>query len=341
MTIDLVAAKHSVSEARQRAVFRTEKASNVVAKLPVPLLPTVPNEASHLIQSSCVPCFGNHFGPGQVWIRFNIQEDRRIRHHVAAGIARENRSEIKTETIHMHFYHPIADAIQDHPANDGMIGIERVSSAAVVGIARPVLFQDVVSVVVKSTKTKRRPRMIAFCCVIEDNVKDYLDSRSMQSLYHVAKLIHRAQGILPKAIRLVWCKKRDRRVAPVVHATWRAILRIKLEYRKKFNGRDAQVFEVRNLLDESAKSAACLRCDARARMPRKSSNVHFIHDRLRRRSIKGCVGFPVIRARIYNHALHRRRGVIASFFGCLTRVAFRDRDPTTIWVEQQFFSVKP
>src|SRR5246127_997745 len=83
VTIDFVAAKHSVSEARQRAVFATEKTSHVVAKLPIPLFPTVPNEAPHLIQSSRVPCFCNHLGPGQSWFRLDVPKHGGIRHYVA------------------------------------------------------------------------------------------------------------------------------------------------------------------------------------------------------------------------------------------------------------------
>jgi hypothetical protein len=66
--------------------------------------------------------------------------------------ARGSKQDQNGNHPHASFY-PIAAAIQDHSANDGMIGIERVSSAAVVGIARAVLFQDVVSVVVEPTKT--------------------------------------------------------------------------------------------------------------------------------------------------------------------------------------------
>src|SRR4030095_1791672 len=238
VAIDLVPAKQPVRETAQRAMVTAEEAPYVITKVSIPLLPAVSNKTANLVQSGGVPRFSDHLCPSKIWIRFNIPEDRGIRHHAAAGIARENRGEIKTETIHMHLFNPIADAIQDHPANDGMIGIERVSSAAVVGIARPVLFQDVVSVVVESTKTEGWPKVIAFRCVIEDNVKDYLDPRSMQSLDHVAKLVHRAQGILPRAVRLVRCKERDRCVTPVVNTTRRAILRIKLEYGKKLDGRD-------------------------------------------------------------------------------------------------------
>src|SRR4029077_17334086 len=173
------------------------------------------------------------------WIRFNIQENRGIRHHVTTGIAREDRSEIKTETIYVHLFHPIANAIQNHPANDGMIGIESVSCPAVVGVARAVLFQDVVSVVIESTKTDCDSGVVAFRCMIENNVKDYLDSRSMQSLDHVAKLVHRTQRILSRAVRLVRCEKRDRCVTPIVNEACRAILRIKLEHGKEFDSRDA------------------------------------------------------------------------------------------------------
>ena len=62
----------------------------------------------------------------------------------------------------MHLLNPITDAVNDHSPDDGMIGIERISAAAVVGIARAVLFENVVGVVVEPTETKGRPVLVAF-----------------------------------------------------------------------------------------------------------------------------------------------------------------------------------
>src|SRR5262245_19428735 len=126
VTIDLVAAKQPVREAPQRAMVVAEETPYVVTKASVPLIPSVSNKTADLVQSAGVPSFSDHRCPDKIWIRFNIQEKRGIRHHLTTGIAGEDRSEIKTETIYVHLFHPIANAIQDHPANDGMIGIESV-----------------------------------------------------------------------------------------------------------------------------------------------------------------------------------------------------------------------
>ena len=45
--------------------------------------------------------------------------------------------------------------------------------------------------------------MVAFGGVIENHVKNDLDSRAMQRFDHVAKLVDRPQRILTRAIRLM------------------------------------------------------------------------------------------------------------------------------------------
>jgi hypothetical protein len=48
---------------------------------------------------------------------------------------------------------------------------------------------------------------------------------------------------------VVGCEKRNRRITPIVNPAWWAILRIKLKYGEKFQGRDPEVLEIWNLLD--------------------------------------------------------------------------------------------
>src|ERR1700746_889357 len=89
MTIDLVAAKQPVRETPQRAVITAEKSPYVITKVSIPFLPAVSNKAADLVQSGGVPSFSDHLCPSEVWVRFNIQEDRGIRHYVGARISRE------------------------------------------------------------------------------------------------------------------------------------------------------------------------------------------------------------------------------------------------------------
>ena len=64
--------------------------------------------------------------------------------------ARENGSEIEAEAVDVHFLNPKAKAVHDKTANDGMIGVEGISGAAEVGVARVVIVEDIVDGVVQS-----------------------------------------------------------------------------------------------------------------------------------------------------------------------------------------------
>ncbi len=101
------------------------------------------------------------------------------------------------------------------------------------------------------------PSMVAFGRVIEHDVENDLDARPVQRLDHVAKLVHRAERILPRAVRLVRGEERDRRIAPVVDLSRRAILSIELEHRQQFDRGDAELLKIRNLLDQTGIGAAC------------------------------------------------------------------------------------
>ena len=129
---------------RTEASVAAEEAADIIAESPVPLLPTVADEAAHLVQPGRVPGLGDELGARQRRVRLDIPQHRRIRHQLARFIARQDGREIETEPVHVHLLDPIAEAVHDHPADDRMVGVERVSRAAVVGIARAVLLEDVV-----------------------------------------------------------------------------------------------------------------------------------------------------------------------------------------------------
>src|SRR5262245_47031199 len=103
----------------------------------------------------------------------------------------------------MHLLDPITKAIHDHPANDGLIGVERISGPAVIGIPRAILIENVVSAVVQATKTQRWPIMVAFRCMVEDHVENDLDTGPVQRLNHVAKFVQWAERVLARTVRLV------------------------------------------------------------------------------------------------------------------------------------------
>src|SRR6516162_260962 len=95
---------------------------------------------------------------------------------MARGIAREDRREIKPETVDVHLLYPVAEAVYDHAADNGMVSVEGVACSAVVGVARAVLFEDVIGAVVQSAEAQRRPAVVAFRRVIEHHVEDDFDT---------------------------------------------------------------------------------------------------------------------------------------------------------------------
>ena len=103
----------------------------------------------------------------------------------------------------MHLFDPVPEAVQGHSADNRMIRVECVSGTAVVGVARAILFENVVSGVVQAAKTQGRAVVIAFGSVIEHNVENHLDTRPVQRLDHITKLVQWPERILLRAIRLV------------------------------------------------------------------------------------------------------------------------------------------
>ena len=97
-----------------------------------------------------------------------------------------------------------------------MIRVERVAGAAVIGVAGAVLFENVVGAVLQPAEAQRRPVVVAFGGVIENNIENDFDARPVQRLHHVAKFVYRAERILARAVALVRREERDRRIAPVI-----------------------------------------------------------------------------------------------------------------------------
>src|SRR5438270_14081691 len=82
VTVDLRATEEPVRNTRQRVVCTTKEVANIVAKTPVPLLPTVSNEAPDLVQAGCVPCLRDNLYSREGGIRLYIPQHCWVRHHL-------------------------------------------------------------------------------------------------------------------------------------------------------------------------------------------------------------------------------------------------------------------
>src|SRR5262245_38408130 len=95
----------------------------------------------------------------------------------------------------MHFLDPIAKTVQDHPPHNGVVRVERVSTAGVVGVPTAGVFENVIGGIVDSAKTERWPRLVSLGRMVEYHVQYDFDARAVQRLDHVAKLVRRAERI--------------------------------------------------------------------------------------------------------------------------------------------------
>src|SRR4030095_8973540 len=88
------------------------------------------------------------------------------------------------------------------------------------------------------------------------------------------------------------------------------ILWVELEYRKQLYRRDAELLEIRYLLDQAGVRAALRFVHAGTRVLREAANVHLVDDGPRGRPKEWRVALPVIHSRIDDDALPSGRAVV-------------------------------
>ena len=82
----------------------------------------------------------------------------------------QDRGQIKAEAVHVHLLDPVMQAVQDQTPDHGVVGVQRVAGAAVVGVASRVTFQHIIGAVLQASKTQRWAQMVTFGRVIVDYV---------------------------------------------------------------------------------------------------------------------------------------------------------------------------
>jgi len=95
-----------------------------------------------LIEAGGIPGFGNELGARESGIGVNVRRGPGIGENIAGGIAGQDGSEIEAKTVNVHFLDPVAQAVHDHAAYNGIIRIEHVSRAAEIGVTGKVLLGE-------------------------------------------------------------------------------------------------------------------------------------------------------------------------------------------------------
>ena len=163
----------------------------------------------------------------------------------------------------------------------------------------------------------------------------------MERFDHVAELIEHAERLAPRTVGVMRGEERDRLVSPVVHASWRRVLGVELKHRQQLHRRDAEVHEVRDLLDQPGVGASLPGRDARARVAREAAHVKLVDQRLGERPIERRIALPVVGAGIGDDTLHGGRGVAARPAGGLAIVGVRDGHGEPIRIEEHLVAIEP
>ena len=110
------------------------EAAQVVAVVAVPFGPAQAAERAHLIAAGGVPRLGDDLRVGQQRVFGDRLDHRRIGHQLAVAVAAEDRRQIEAEAVDVIVVDPVAEAMEDHLADDRMVAVERVAAAGVVAI---------------------------------------------------------------------------------------------------------------------------------------------------------------------------------------------------------------
>ena len=337
--VQVGAAEQAVGQPRDGAVVAAHEGTHVVAEVAVPLLPAVADEVADLVQAGGVPRLGDQLGAGEHGVGLDVPQHRRVGQRVALLVAREDRREVEAETVDVHHLDPVVQAVEDQPAHDGVVGVERVAAAGEVLVAA-LGVEHVVRGVLEPAQRQRRPAFVAFGAVVEDDVEDHLDAGAVQRLDHVAELVEHGERLAPRRVAGVRREPRDRRVAPVVGQPRRGVERVVLEHRQQLDRGHAERFQVRNLVDDAGVGAAPPRGDARVRVRREAAHVHLVDHGLRERATQRCVAFPVVAVDVGDDALAGVGVVAAGQVRGVAAVVRRHGDGAAVGVEQHLVGVE-
>ena len=135
----------------------------------------------------------------------------------AVAIAHKRGRQIETESVHVHFHHPITKAV-DHQLQDArMQQVKRVARPGEIQIeTRFLRMQPVVCGVVDSAKAERRTEMVPFRGMVVNHIQNDFDAGSMESAHHRFELGNLFAHVPSAGVLRMRRKKTDRIVTPVI-----------------------------------------------------------------------------------------------------------------------------
>ena len=205
----------TLGELRHLAVLTLPIRTDGIAIPVVPLRPAR-CEPAHLISAgSTIPRFGDQLDLLQHRVLADGAEEATLLIE-AMWLTRQDRPEIEPETVDVHIFGPVSQAVGHHLDDARMAQIDRVSGPGVVDVvARLVRQQAVIARVVDTLERERCALFVALGRVVVDHVEDDFEAGIVQPGDHFLELGKRKVGIA--GIAADRREEADRVVAPVVH----------------------------------------------------------------------------------------------------------------------------
>ncbi len=193
-------------------------------------------------------------------------------------VARQDRSEVEAESVHVHLDRPITQAVENHPPHDRLVRVQRIAASGVVGVARLVGTEQVIGVVGEPAQRQRRTLCAAFGGVVVNDVEDHLDAGAVQRLDHVAEFIERRGRVAMHRVTRMRRKKAERLITPVVDEPGGRRAIVEREDREQLDCGNAEILQISDLVDHAGERTAPRGGHAGTRIARESADVQFVDD---------------------------------------------------------------
>ena len=242
------------------ALVPLEVAADIVPIAAIPLRPPIPGgEGAHLIQPARVPGLGDELHVAQNGVEGQGLEQGGIAHGGTVLAAAQDGGQIEAEAVDAVGGHPVAQAVQNHLPDDGVVAVHGVAAAGEVVIL-PVGGEQIVDVVVKALEGEEGAFFVALGGVVEHHVQIDLDAPAVASLNQPFELVALPVELGGGGVAGVGSEKADGAVAPVVvkgvSVHLPVVLHlIKLENGHQLDGVDPQLLQVVQLLHQAGKGA--------------------------------------------------------------------------------------
>ena len=183
--------------------------------------------------------------PGQDGVGAQRHQERVVRVVPVVAAAPEGHREVEPEPVDVALADPVAQRVQDHPADHGVAQVQGVAAAGDVDVLAA-LVEPVVGAVVQTAPGQRRAVAALLGGVVVDDVEDDLQALAVQRLDHVLELVQHRLRAGRGGVRRVRGEEAEGVVAPVVDQAPLDQGRLGGEglHRQQLDGGDAEVPQV-------------------------------------------------------------------------------------------------